>query len=214
MQSDPYAADVVLAARWSFSVLCCDAADMGAMSRAETFARELARRGHMAVVVEAGPLTTPMMTPVQTADWRNQPARLLLTVCKGAGGIVPTLAAAAANLLSSVACRGIVGVDAPDIWSVIDGQGASVAVHTVADQGQEVVAFGRSALSAAYEVGVRPSSVGRLLISAVLPPGWLLYEVDELASTVANAFDDADTTFMSAVIDPSADTASVLLVCS
>jgi cell division GTPase FtsZ len=124
------------------------------------------------------------------------------------------LAAAAANLLSSVACRGIVGVDAPDIWSVIDGQGASVAVHTVADQGQEVVAFGRSALSAAYEVGVRPSSVGRLLISAVLPPGWLLYEVDELASTVANAFDDADTTFMSAVIDPSADTASVLLVCS
>jgi hypothetical protein len=186
MQSDPYAADVVLAARWSFSVLCCDAADMGAMSRAETFARELARRGHMAVVVEAGPLATPMMAPVQTADWRNQPPRLLLTVCKGAEGIVPTLAAAAANLLSSVACRGIVGV----------------------------VAFGRSALSAAYEVGVRPSSVRRLLISAVLPPGWLLCEVDELASTVANAFDDADTTFMSAVIDPSADTASVLLVCS
>jgi cell division GTPase FtsZ len=155
-----------------------------------------------------------MMAPIQTADWQNQPARLLLPVCEGAGGIVPTLAAAAANLLSSVACPGIVGVDASDIWSAIDGQGASVATHTIADQGQEVAAFGRSALSAAYKVGIRPSSVRRLLISALLPSGWLLCELDELASTVANAFNDADTTFMSAVIDPSADTASMLLVCS
>ncbi|TDH58317.1 hypothetical protein E2C06_33185 [Dankookia rubra] len=214
MQSGSDAADTVLASEWSFSVLCCDGADREALSRAEAIACELARHGHVAIVIEAGPSAAPMIASTQTAHGRDHPAHLLLPVRDRLGGIAPTLAAAAATLLSSVACRGIVGVDASDIWSAIGGPGRGVAVHAVAERGQEVEAFGRSALAAAYKVGVRPSSVRRLLINAVLPPGWRLRELDQLATTVSDAFDGADTAIMSAVYDPTAETASVLLVCS
>ncbi|GGC68260.1 hypothetical protein GCM10011504_52780 [Siccirubricoccus deserti] len=214
MQSGSDAANVVLASEWSFSVLCCDGTDENALSEAEATARALVQRGHMAVVMEAGPSAPLMNAPYQMADGRDLPAHLLLPVCDGPGGIVPTLAAAAAALLSSVACRGIVGVDASDIWSAIGGHGLGLAVHTVAGREQKAAAFGQSALSAAYEVGVRPSSVRRLLINAVLRPGWHLRELDELATTVSAAFENAGTAIMSAVYNPAADTASVLLVCS
>ncbi len=112
MPSGPYAADAVLTSEWSFSVLCYDAADQNALSGAETVARVLARRGHMPVLLGAGPLTASM----GTADGQNQAARLLLPVPDHNGGLNSALAATAETLLSSVICRGIVGVDASDIW--------------------------------------------------------------------------------------------------
>uniref|UniRef100_UPI0005BDE83D hypothetical protein n=1 Tax=Belnapia moabensis TaxID=365533 RepID=UPI0005BDE83D len=210
MQSGPDAADAVLTSEWSFSVLCYDAADQNALSGAETVARVLARRGHMPVLLGAGPLTASM----GTADGQNQAARLLLPVPDHKDGLNSALAATVETLLSSVICRGIVGVDASDIWSVIGGPSPGVAVHTVADQGQQAAAFGRSVVSAAYEVGVQLRPVRRLLISSVLTPDWNLRELDEFATTVADAFDGAETAIMSAVCDPTADTKSVLLVCS
>ncbi len=72
---------------------------------------------------------------------------------------------------AAAACRGIVGVDASDVWSAIGGPGHGVAALATARRGQGAGGFGRSAVSAVHEAGVEPSSVRRLLISAVLPPG-------------------------------------------
>ncbi len=209
-------AAVVFASDWSFSVLCCDATDRRALSDADAVARELARRGHMAAVLGAGPLAAPLTacTQAEEEESRYRPARLLLPVPDRRGGLAPVLAASAAALLSSVACRGIVGVDASDVWSAIGGPGHGVAVLATAQRGQEAGGFGRSAVSAVHEAGVEPSSVLRLLISAVLSPGWHLRELDEAASAVSDEFMSAETIIMSAVHDPAAETATVLLVCS
>ena len=205
-------AAVVFASDWSFSVLCCDTADERALPDADAVARELARRGHMAVVLGAGPLAA--RTQAEEEESRYRPARLLLPVPNRRGGLAPVLAAAAAALLSSVVCRGIVGVDGSDVWSAIGGPGHGVAVLATAHRGQEAGGFGRSAVSAVHEAGVEPSSVRRLLISAVLPPGWRLRELDEAASAVSGEFGGAETIIMSAVHDPAAETGTVLLVCS
>jgi hypothetical protein len=188
-------ATVVFASDWSFSVLCCDATDERALSDADAVACELARRGHMAVVLGAGPLAAPPTASIEAEEGRDRPARLLLPVPDRRGGLAPVLAASAAALLSSVACRGIVGVDASDVWSAIGGPGPGpgVAVLATARRGQEADGFGRSAVSAVREVGVKPSSVRRLLISAVLPPGWRLRELDETASAVSGEFAGAET---------------------
>ncbi len=95
-------AAVVFASDWSFSVLCCDATDRRALSNADAVACELARRGHMAVVLGAGPLAAPLTACIQAEEEesRNRLARLLLPVPDRRGGLAPVLAASAAALLS------------------------------------------------------------------------------------------------------------------
>ncbi len=105
-------------------------------------------------------------------------------------------------------------MDASDVWSAIGGSGPGVAVLATAQCGQEACGFGRPAVSALCEVGVMPFSVRHLLVSAVLPLGWHLRELDEAASAVSGEFVGAETIIMSAVHDPAAETAAVLLVCS
>uniref|UniRef100_UPI0005B938E6 hypothetical protein n=1 Tax=Belnapia moabensis TaxID=365533 RepID=UPI0005B938E6 len=214
MQSGPDAADAVLTSEWSFSVLCYDAAIQNALSAAESAARALARRGHMAVLLGAEPLAAPLAALTQVEGGQDRPARLLLAVPDHGDGLNFALAASAVTLLSSVNCRGIVGVDASDIWSAIGGSRPGAATHAVADRGQGAAAFGRSIVSATCKAGVQLRSVRRLLISAVLPPEWNLRELDDLVTTVADGFEGADAAIMSAVCDPTANTKSVLLVCS
>lgn len=106
MQSGPNVANVVLASEWSFSVLCCDGADGAALSCADTIARALARRGHMAVLIGVGPSAAPLAATMQAAGGQDQPARLHLPVPDPRDAFTPVLAASTAVLLSSVACRG------------------------------------------------------------------------------------------------------------
>ncbi len=136
----------------------------------------------MAIVVGIEPSAATLAASTQAEGSQGQPARLLLSALDHGDGLNSALAASAVTLLSSVACRGIVGVDASDIWSAIGGPSPGAAIHAVADRGQGAAAFGRSVVSAACEAGVQLRSVRRLLISALLPPGWRLRELDELAT--------------------------------
>ncbi|MFC7538224.1 hypothetical protein ACFQU2_00535 [Siccirubricoccus deserti] len=87
MQSGSDAANVVLASEWSFSVLCCDGTDENALSEAEATARALVQRGHMAVVMEAGPSAPLMNAPYQMADGRDLPAHLCYRCVMGLGAL-------------------------------------------------------------------------------------------------------------------------------
>src|SRR4051812_29813218 len=93
-------AAVVLASDWSFSILCCDTADERALSEADAMAHELVRRGHMAILLGAGPSTVSLAALPQLADGRNQPGRILLLVPDQSANTSPSLANAAAALLS------------------------------------------------------------------------------------------------------------------
>ena len=52
----PDAVAAILTANWSFSVICCDTSDDRAVAQANAAARDLGRRGHMAVLLAAGAL--------------------------------------------------------------------------------------------------------------------------------------------------------------
>jgi hypothetical protein len=108
----------------------------------------------------------------------------------------------------------MVSLDATNIWSAIGGANPGLAIPAVAGRGQSPVAFGQSVVSAACAANVRGHSVRRLLIGVLMPPAWRLHELDALATGILERFDNAEIVVMSAVNDPTANTASVLLACS
>ncbi|MFC7475645.1 hypothetical protein ACFQS7_14835 [Dankookia sp. GCM10030260] len=212
MLSGPDVAETVLAARWSFSVLCCDASDDRATAQASAAARNLSSRGHMAILLVVGPSSAPLASCMGARHGRYQPARLLLPVPDDRDSLVPVLAVSAATLLSSIVCRGLVSLDATDIWSAIGGPRPCLAIHAAANRGQQPADFGQSVVLAACAAGMRGPSVRRLAINVLMPPAWRLHELDAVATTIAKAFDNADVAVLPAIHDPAADTASVLLV--
>jgi hypothetical protein len=214
MQCGTDAADAVLAADWSFSILCCDAADDRAMSQADAAARDLSRRGHMPVLLAAGTPPALLASSTEAADGKYQSARLLLSAPNHPGGLVPVLAASATALLSSIVCQGLVSLDATDIWSAIGGPSPGLVIQAVAGRGQSPIAFGQSVVSAARAAGVRQPSVRRLLLVVLMPSAWRLHELDALATAIVERFGNAEIVVMSVVDDPTASTASVLLLCS
>jgi hypothetical protein len=125
----PAAARLVLASPWSFSLLCCDLADGPAVMQANAEAEELARRGHMAVLLAAGSCATPLMALTHASGNQRQPARIFVAAPDRHLDLATALGTTAAGLLSSVACRSFIGVDAGDIWSAIGGNGVGMAVQ-------------------------------------------------------------------------------------